>query len=109
MIKDDEQTEDRFKDFECLDCKVNTHFNNEYYMVHKDLWYKAVPPVNDEEFFFHNGTFYRSNPDGMLCIGCLESRLGRELVARDFTTAPINYFPNQSVRLKNRLGRITRQ
>lgn len=41
---------------------------------------------------------------GMLCIGCLEARLGGKLVASDFPDYPINtgFFP-QSARLRNRL------
>jgi len=45
--------------------------------------------------------------DGMLCIGCLEGRLGRMLHARDFTDAPINQLADMtddaSARLLNRL------
>jgi hypothetical protein len=60
----------------CLDCRTETTFtkgNEEYYMIHNELWLKANPQVN-----------------GMLCIGCLESRLGRTITSEDFTDAPIN-------------------
>lgn len=44
---------------------------------------------------------------GMLCIGCLEQRLGRMLHARDFTDAPINQIADMtddaSARFLNRL------
>jgi hypothetical protein len=41
----------------------------------------------------------------MLCIGCLEERLGRRLNANDFTDAPVNHgFTWQSERLQNRLA-----
>jgi len=63
----------------CVDCRVNTDEIAEYYMVQFDLWESAG-----------------MDPDGgMLCIGCLEERLGRELVGADFLDAPINkgYFP----------------
>jgi hypothetical protein len=44
---------------------------------------------------------------GMLCIGCLEQRLGRMLHARDFTDAPINQVADMtddaSARFLNRL------
>jgi hypothetical protein len=42
---------------------------------------------------------------GMLCIGCLEDRLGRQLTSDDFTDAPINqgYF-GYSERLLQRLA-----
>jgi hypothetical protein len=45
---------------------------------------------------------------GMLCIGCLEKRLGRKLTPPDFTLCPLNNnlndpcFP-KSARLLNRL------
>jgi hypothetical protein len=55
----------------CLDCR--NECNEEYYMVHDALWLTANPTVN-----------------GMLCIGCLEERLGRILTLDDFTDVPIN-------------------
>jgi hypothetical protein len=44
---------------------------------------------------------------GMLCIGCLEARLGGKLVASDFPELPINrgFFP-YSTRLQNRLTNV---
>jgi hypothetical protein len=44
----------------CSDCGSNTR--DEYYVVHDAIWFGA------------------GNVDGMLCIGCLEQRLGRQLV-----------------------------
>jgi len=43
--------------------------------------------------------------DGYLCVGCLERRLGRQLVARDFTAARINNpdHPFKTPRLASRL------
>jgi hypothetical protein len=42
----------------------------------------------------------------MLCIGCLEVRVGRRLEPSDFSDAPINYpgFLKRSERLSDRLG-----
>jgi hypothetical protein len=43
---------------------------------------------------------------GMLCIGCLENRIGRKLRRTDFSEYPINNdgkYP-RSERLKNRLS-----
>lgn len=42
---------------------------------------------------------------GMLCIGCLESRLGRKLNGEDFPDYPINrgFFP-MSARMVDRIG-----
>ena len=77
--------------FICVDCSVCTNEINEYYMVHNHLWTRA------------GMTF------GMLCIGCLETRLGRQLTSADFTHYPINHGPmfERSERLKSRLGYST--
>ena len=77
----------------CLDCGVDTQEIDEYYMVDWPVWEEAT------------GGIYGGPPNGMLCIGCLETRLGRELTPDDFLPAPINqgFFP-QSARLKKRLG-----
>jgi hypothetical protein len=85
--------------FPCKDCGVNTmpatneqggtpKGCHECYMVHDELWAKA----GMEE-------------DEMLCVGCLEKRLGRELIAGDFTDAIINDpdFPLHTPRLRFRL------
>lgn len=57
----------------CLDCGVDTFKTEEYYIVQNDLWRAANPKIL-----------------GMLCTGCLEKRLGRELCPSDFTSAPVN-------------------
>lgn len=78
------------KRFICLDCSADTSSwgLNEYYMVHDHVW-----------------TAVAGKEDGMLCIGCLETRPGRTLIAADFTEAPINHgFFTQSERLRSRLG-----
>ena len=42
---------------------------------------------------------------GLLCIGCVEARLGRRLETDDFGNAPINWLrPTQSSRLRERIG-----
>lgn len=76
--------------FLCLDCRVHTGEIHEYFMVHDDVWLEANPAS-----------------DGMLCLGCLEKRLGRPLVAEDFTDAPVNRqsFARQSDRLRAALAR----
>lgn len=73
----------------CLGCGTSTAEDgvNEYYMVQAAIW-QAV------------------NPDrrGMLCIGCLEQRLGRRLTPDDFTSAPINSIKEwHSERLRSRI------
>ena len=57
----------------CLDCKVDTGKIGEHYFVNLDLWMKAV-----------------NSKTGMLCIGCLEKRIGRKLTPMDFPDVHIN-------------------
>ena len=73
---------------ECVLCGVNTMDIGEYYMVKRNLWKK-----------------YGAYGDGVLCIGCLEERMGRRLVRADFTKAPVNVEErdNRSIRLIARL------
>lgn len=75
--------------FLCLDCKADTGKMGEFYYIHLPLWLVAVGSI-----------------DGMLCIGCLEKRLGRKLTRSDFTDASINnpQYGIKSVRLMERLG-----
>lgn len=59
----------------CMDCGIDTAGSiqprtpSEYYMLHYKLWEEAV-----------------AKPDRgrMLCIGCVETRLGRKLTKADF-------------------------
>ena len=71
--------------FVCVDCKVNTLHIQEYYMVTNAVW--------------EQGGLGR----GMLCVGCLELRIGRTLIAEDFPALPVNLgvFP-KSERLSSR-------
>jgi hypothetical protein len=59
--------------FECLVCGADTNTIDEYYALHDDVWRSVNPDVA-----------------GMLCIGCVEARLGRSLTRDDFTTSPVN-------------------
>ena len=70
----------------CLDCGVDTLASLEYYMVHDKVW-----PLG------------KLDGDGLLCIGCLEQRIGRQVTRDDFTAVPINCGP-WSARLTDRLG-----
>src|ERR1700688_1243287 len=57
----------------CLDCGIDTFKIDHYYMVHDRLWLRANPRNN-----------------GMLCLFCLEVRLGRRVQRKDFTAAMVN-------------------
>ncbi len=82
---------DPWLQFKCLDCKQCTSTMNEYYMVTTELWTSVVHERR-----------------GMLCVGCLEKRLGRTLNRKDFTNCPLNgddtWMGEKSPRLRNRLG-----
>lgn len=77
-------------DFDCIDCHTNTGEIGEYYMVRKNVWKLANLGPDD----------------GMLCIGCLEKRIGRKLTHWDFPDIPVNdpLLFKQSKRLQNRLN-----
>ena len=77
--------------FLCLDCGVSTLDIDEFYMVHAPLWASVAP---------------KKGGKGMLCIGCLEARLGRLLKQTDFTNCKTNYDDTpRSARLLDRLKR----
>jgi hypothetical protein len=77
----------------CVDCGVDVHLIGEYYMVRSAVW-------NSAWIGRHRPSIY----DGQLCIGCLEKRIGRTLMACDFTDAPVNTERSpRSDRLRNRL------
>jgi hypothetical protein len=82
----------------CADCGVGTIQLGEWYMVCDDLWEQAW---RDRRKCWHG----RVPGQEILCIGCLEQRLGRTLTASDFTDAPINdpSKGNISQRLRARL------
>ena len=59
--------------FRCLDCGIDTGKISEYYYLNNNLW-ESVNPTSK----------------GMLCLGCVENRLGRELQRSDFTGCFLN-------------------
>ena len=66
------------KRFQCMDCGISTfHDDKNYYMLNNDLWKSIVP-----------------NIDGMLCIHCVEERLGRKVKYDDFSDVPLNHHWN---------------
>jgi hypothetical protein len=78
----------RYARFRCDACDQSCQ--HEYYMLRDDVWREA------------KGT------DGMLCIGCVEQRLGRELTRADFDWEGTQYLVCEwrpSRRLALRLSR----
>ena len=76
--------------FLCVDCRADTALC-EYYMLKDRLWRRIM-----------------GNRDGMLCIGCVEERIGRLLIKTDFLPCPLNKerMWTRSWRLRNRLRRL---
>lgn len=71
----------------CVDC--NEHTKYEHYFVNNDVWFTQA----------------KMPEEGMLCVGCLEARIGRMLCGRDFTGAHINN-PRKNImsdRLRSRI------
>ena len=86
----------------CVDCGVGTLTLREWYMVKDDVWELA--------WAGRRKSWYKDVPDctlgvEVLCIGCLEKRIGRKLTACDFTDALVNdlRLGNNSARLRERL------
>ena len=77
--------DDEYPEFLCVDCGYNT-IGDEYYMVHDEVWQAA------------------GMDEGMLCVGCLETRLGRMLGADDFPRVPVNDEWRHSERLASRIA-----
>jgi hypothetical protein len=77
--------------FICLDCHDDVLGAGEYYLLRDEVWLKANP-----------------QRQGMLCIGCVEKRLGRRLTPEDFQGAPLDHHlingPALSKRLMTRIG-----
>ena len=72
----------------CLDCGIDTGRLNEHYFINTELWLSLV-----------------TSKLGMLCVGCLEKRLGRQLNKADFPDVTINNprYSRMSTRLLNRI------
>jgi DNA protecting protein DprA len=74
---------------ECDACDTDTV--DEWFMVHDEVW--AAAGLGEHE--------------AVLCVGCLETRLGRELRPRDFAALPINApVATDSDRLLDRMGYV---
>ena len=76
-------------DWRCHGCGVDTDAIDEYFMLHNSIWNQVADVL-----------------DGHLCIGCVEVRLGRSLIASDFADAAVNINPllKRSTRLAARLA-----
>lgn len=75
----------------CADCQIDTlRRDTDWYMVRNHIWESAWPGS------ITTFAMYEADDDGVvpfseiLCIDCLERRLGRKLTRDDFTDAPVN-------------------
>jgi hypothetical protein len=75
----------------CIDCGIDTIAIGEFYAVCDTVWARSGLGEND----------------GMLCVGCLERRIGRKLRRADFIVCTREGEPwcGRSARYVDRLGR----
>jgi hypothetical protein len=78
----------------CVDCGVDALALREWYIVHDELWAMAwVGRIKP----------WHVPSQQILCVGCLERRIGRQLTADDFPDdVPLNRLPENSARLRDR-------
>ena len=111
------------RDAHCCDCSIGTIAIDEWYMVNNEVWEQAwsgrrkswqrrlADFENAEQPYLFDCVVDVVPCREILCIGCLEKRIGRTLCRTDFIDAPIND-PNEhqhSDRLRNRLARRERR
>ena len=77
--------------FLCVDCGRDTLALSEYYMVRAPVWQAAIRAGSPRD------------SAGMLCVGCLEARIGRTLRRVDFSEVPVNRWKGRSRRLRARM------
>jgi hypothetical protein len=63
---------------------------HEDFYVHAELW-DSVCPDDEVEEWVEDGVTYREGTF-VICIGCFERRLGRQLTREDFTVRPNRLF-----------------
>jgi hypothetical protein len=95
----------------CLDCGWLTCRHGErgeWYMVTGQVWEQAGMTDTRQWLSRHPGAPVgpAGGPGHYLCVGCLETRLGRRLTPADFPGLPINRIDwhRKTARLADRLG-----
>jgi hypothetical protein len=66
----------------CCDCGLGTNVAREWYMVKPNVWTEA--------WAGRRKPWHALPGQSVLCIGCLEQRIGRTLCAADFADAVVN-------------------
>jgi hypothetical protein len=78
---------------QCADCGLGTIVARENYTVHGAVWDQAWPLARRKPWRKVAG-------QQILCVGCLEHRIGRQLIANDFHTAGNDVSERLAARLK---------
>jgi len=86
----------QYLQFNCKDCGADTIAIGEYYIVRDEVWALAWPG-------YHNPRHGKLLGERVLCIGCLENRLGRTLTRADFVDVPANDLNNPEYHFSDRL------
>lgn len=80
-----------------MECHINTLGTGHYYILKNNLWVE----ITSRKFKGHLGE------TGMLCLNCVEKRLGRRLVPEDFDlTIPVNYNIFKTINNRDTNGKI---
>jgi hypothetical protein len=66
----------------CCDCGLGTNVAREWYMVKPNVWKEA--------WAGRRKPWHEVPGQSVLCVGCLEGRIGRTLCADDFADAVVN-------------------
>ncbi len=77
----------------CVDCGKDTKNPKDYYMVKAVVWNKYglggsvdIPKKKGGGWFHKTG-----ESSGMLCVKCLETRMGRKLIKKDLYICELNW------------------
>ena len=81
----DTRTKKEKEHWKCFDCSKDTLLNvKDYYMITNELWIKYGVENN------------------MLCMNCIEKRLGHKLRKEDLTDCSLNYFNPYTLKILNK-------
>ena len=83
------RTKKEMKHWRCVDCGTDTMKGDNFYMVNCDIWNRYGLGGSEATA---RGWRNTGKPSGMLCIPCLEDRMGRKLQKSDLPDWPVNHF-----------------
>jgi len=84
---------------QCCDCGLGTNVAGEWFVAKDKVWDEAWPADRLKSWHYLPGQM-------VLCIGCLEKRIGRTLCATDFTDEMVNRIDKVGIsdRMRSRLA-----